>query len=76
MNYPIPETLQDIIELGQQPVSAEAVAAAIAGVVAMARDRGQTLDELVREVLTDDSLLDDTQRIWLQGVVIQAWQTL
>lgn len=76
MKYPIPETLQDIIELGLQPVSPEAVAAAIAGVIAIARGRGQTLDDLIEEVLADDRVLDAEQRDWLRGIVTQAWEAL
>ncbi|WP_253276343.1 hypothetical protein [Synechococcus sp. PCC 6312] len=62
-------------ELDRQPVNAELVAAAIAGVVKMARDQGQTLEMLQLEVLAEDYLLDATTRRWLSELVGQAWET-
>ncbi len=76
MNYPIPANPQEIAALQQKPVDEELVAAAIAGVVQIARSQGQSLDELTAEVLAEDNLLDRTQRIWLSNIVIQAWQSL
>lgn len=76
MNYPIPANPQEIAALQQKPIDEELVAAAIAGVVQIARSQGQSLDELTAEVLAEDNLLDRTQRIWLSNIVIQAWQSL
>jgi hypothetical protein len=76
MNYPIPANPQEIAALQQKPVDEELVAAAIAGVVQIARSQGQSLDDLTAEVLAEDNLLDRTQRIWLSNIVIQAWQSL
>jgi len=76
MNYPIPTTTEEIKALGEQPVSEEIVAAAIAGVIKIARSQGQTLDEVTAEVLAEDPLLDQVQRRWLSQIVIQAWKSL
>lgn len=76
MNYPIPKTLPEMVELLEQPVNEELVATAIAAVVGMARHRGQTLADLTAEVLKDDFILDRTQRDWLSTVVTEAWNSL
>lgn len=75
MNYPIPTTLNDMVELLEQPVNEELVATAIAGVVGIARNQGQTLSDLTAEVLQDDRILDRTQRDWLSRIVSQAWDS-
>jgi len=76
MNYPIPANPQEFIALQQKSVNEELVAAAIAGVVAVARSNGQSLDDLMAEVLADDSLLDVRQRHWLSEIVAIAWEKL
>jgi hypothetical protein len=76
MNYPIPVNPQDIVALRQKPVDEELVAAAIAGVIQIARDRGQSLADLTAEVLADDGWLDRDQRRWLSDIVRQAWESL
>jgi hypothetical protein len=76
MHYPIPVSPQEIAALKQRPINEELIAAAIAGVVQIARSRGQTLDDLTAEVLADDRLLDRDSRRWLSDIVAQAWQTL
>jgi hypothetical protein len=76
MNYPIPVNPQEIVALRQKPVNEELIATAIAGVVCIARSKGQSLDDLKAEVLADDSLLDREARRWLSDIVAQAWQTL
>lgn len=76
MNYPIPINPQEIVELRQKPVNEELIAAAIAGVVKIARSKGQSLDDLTAEVLADDSLLDWDARRRLNEIVVQAWNTL
>lgn len=76
MNYPIPANPQEIAALRQNPVSEELIAAAIAGVIQVARSQGQSLDDLMAEVLADDSLLDRDQRYWLGEIVAQAWNRL
>jgi hypothetical protein len=76
MNYPIPANPQEVVALRQKPVDEELVAAAIAGVVQIARQQGQSLDELTAEVLADDGWLDPAQRRWLSDIVQQAWESL
>ncbi len=76
MNYPIPANPQEIAALRQKPVNGELIVTAIAGVVQIARAKGQSLEELLTEVLADDSLLEQGQRRWLSEIVAQAWQRL
>lgn len=76
MNYPIPANPQEIAALRQKPVNEELIATAIAGVVRIARSKGQSLEDLTAEVLADDSLLDWEARRWLSDIVAQAWKTL
>ena len=76
MNYPIPANPQEIVALRQEHVDEEIVAAAIAGVVQIARQQGQSLAELTAEVLAEDSWLDPVQRRWLSDIVRQAWESL
>ncbi len=76
MNYPIPTTTQEIVALKNQPTSDELVAAAIAGVIYIARDQGQSLEDLMAELLADDALLDQRQRQRLSEVVATAWENL
>ena len=76
MNYPIPSSPQEIVAMRHLEVSEELVAAAIAGVIKIARSQGRSLEELRAEVLADDNLLDQVQRRWLSDVVAQAWDGL
>ncbi|HEY9696457.1 MAG TPA: hypothetical protein V6D10_04295 [Trichocoleus sp.] len=76
MHYPIPASPQEIAELRQKPINEELIAAAIAGVVSIARSQGQSLEDLTAEVLADDSLLDWEARRWLSEIVTEAWKTL
>lgn len=76
MNHPIPVSPEEVIALRQEPVDEEIIAAAIAGVVQIARRAGQSLDELTAEVLKEDCILDPTQRRWLSKIVSQAWKSL
>ncbi|MBC1237615.1 hypothetical protein VF14_31625 [Nostoc linckia z18] len=74
MNYPIPDSPQEIVALRQQPIDEELVASAIAGVVKIVRAQGQSLEELTAQVLAEDPLLDQQQRRWLSQLVAQAWE--
>lgn len=76
MNYPTPVNPQDVVALRQKSVSEELIAAAIVGVVQVARSQGRSLDELTAEVLADDALLDRQQRRWLSEIVAAAWDQL
>ncbi|MFM7363825.1 MAG: hypothetical protein ACKO11_04860 [Cuspidothrix sp.] len=75
MNYPIPDSPQEISALRKQPVDEELVAAVIAGVVKVVRAQGQSLDQLTAQVLADDPMLNKQQRRWLSKLVAQAWET-
>ncbi|MBD2691829.1 hypothetical protein [Anabaena catenula] len=75
MNYPIPDSPQEIFALQQQPVDEELVAAVIAGVVKLVRAQGQSLEELTAQVLADDLVLNRQQRRWLSTLVAQAWES-
>lgn len=76
MNYPIPENLEEIAALRNRPIDNELVAAAIAGVIQIARAQGQSLDDLTAEVLTDHQLLEPQTRVLLSDILAQAWQKL
>jgi hypothetical protein len=76
MNHSIPITPEDIIAFRDRPVDEELIAAAIAGVVQIARSQGQSLDDITAEVLQEDPLLDSIQRRWLSKLVAQAWKSL
>jgi hypothetical protein len=76
MNYPIPVNHQEIVALRNKPVDEDLIAAAIAGVITIARSEGQTLDDITAQVLADDHLLDQSQRRWLSDIVAEAWATL
>ncbi|MBW4613270.1 MAG: hypothetical protein KME21_08300 [Desmonostoc vinosum HA7617-LM4] len=75
MNYPIPDSPQEIFDLRQQPIDEELVAAAIAGVIKVVRAQGQSLEELTAQLLADDPMLDRQQRRWLSQLVAQAWES-
>ncbi|MEH2086710.1 hypothetical protein [Nostoc sp.] len=74
MNYPIPDSPQEIIALRQQPIDEELVASAIAGVIKIVRAQGQSLEDLTAQLLADDPLLDQQQRRWLSQLVAQSWE--
>jgi len=76
MNYPIPVSPEEIIALQENPVNEELIAAAIVGVVQVARSQGQSLEDLTAEVLQEDHLLNRSQRRWLSEIVTQAWESL
>jgi hypothetical protein len=76
MHYPIPASPQEISALRKKTVNEELVATAIAGVVRIARSKGQTLEDLTAEVLADDRVLDRDSRRRLSDIVTEAWMTL
>jgi hypothetical protein len=76
MHYPIPTSPEEIFAFRKRQVDEEMIAAAIAGVVRIARSQGQSLDDLRAEVLAEDPILDQVQRHWLSKIVTQAWQSL
>ena len=76
MDYPIPANTEEILALGNSSVNEEKIAAAIAGVVKIARQQGQSLEELKAGILQDDSVLDLDCRKWLSELITQAWKML
>ncbi|XHX81109.1 MAG: hypothetical protein RBJ76_14575 [Stenomitos frigidus ULC029] len=76
MNYPIPANTLEVGPFRQKFVDEELIAAAIVGVVDVARSKGQSLEDLMTEVLADDALLDSQQRRWLSEIVAVAWESL
>ena len=73
MNYPIPANRQEMLALGTKPITEDIIAVAIAGVVKIARQKGQSLEDLQAEVLQDDLVLDIVQRRWLRDSIVKAW---
>lgn len=76
MQTSIPLTPQELFALQQQPIDAELIARAIAGVIHITRSQGQSLQDLTTAVLTDHQLLDPAQRHWLSEMVANAWDSL
>lgn len=75
MDYPIQRNLKqkESSRSDKTPVDSDTMAAAIAGVIHDARQKGQTLDELKAEVLVDDHLLRWNERRMLSDLVAEAW---
>ena len=76
MDYPIPANTEEILALRNSSINEEIIASAIAGVVQIARNQGQSLEELTAGILKDDSLLELDRRKWLSEIIIQAWTLL
>lgn len=76
MNYPIPANRQEVAALRQSSVNEELVAAALVGVIHIARSEGRSLEELIKDILADDALLDLEQRQRLSEIVAATWKTL
>ena len=76
MNYPIPATTEEILALGNKSINEDIVVTAIAGVVNIARKKGQSLEDLQQQVLQDDLILDIIQRRWLKDLIAKAWEML
>ncbi len=77
MKHRIPTTTEEVLSLRQaENVDAELMAAAIFGVVRLARSQGHSLEELTAEVLREDGCLDAVERSWLSTVMAKTWQDL
>lgn len=76
MDYPIPASTEEILALRNSSINEEIIVTAIAGVVQIARQQGQSLEELTADVLQDDCVLDLDRRKWLSQLVTQAWTIL
>ena len=73
MNYPMPTSIQEIVNLRQEPVNEELMLCAIAAAIEISREKGKSLEEIVAEVLADDPFLDLNMRRWLSQTVTQVW---
>lgn len=73
MDYPIQVNLKQNQPVHPSSVDFDTMAAAIAGVIYDARQKGQTLEELKAEVLVDDHLLPWDERCLLSDIVAEAW---
>ena len=74
MNLPIPRNSQEILALRQTAaINNEVIASAIVGVIQVARDQGKSLSELQAELLAEDTLLTQDDRIWLSDLVATQW---
>ncbi len=76
MNYTIPATTEEILALGNKSINEDTVITAIAGVIIIARKKGQSLEDLQQQVLHDDLILDKIQRRWLKDFIAKAWEIL
>lgn len=76
MDYPIPANTEEMLALKNGAVNEEVIATAIAGVVQMARQQGQSIEQLTESILQDDRVLDPERRKWLSQMIIQAWNIL
>lgn len=74
MNYPISSPPENINFSGKKPITVETIAIALSEVVKIARQRGQSLEDLQAEILYDHSILDIVQRRWLKDLIIKAWE--
>ncbi|BAZ44400.1 hypothetical protein NIES4102_14090 [Chondrocystis sp. NIES-4102] len=73
MDYPIPASIEEISKLGKSSVNIETIVSAIASVVQLARQQGQSLEELTANILQDDRVLDLERRKWLSDLITQVW---
>lgn len=76
MNYLIPANAEEMLSLKNSAINEEVIATAIAGVVQMARQQGQSIEQLTESILQDDRVLDSERRQWLSQMIIQAWNIL
>lgn len=76
MNYPIPTSIQEIVNLRQKPVSEEVMLCAIAGTIKISREDGKSLEDVTAEVLAEDNFLDVSMRRWLSQAVTTVWHFL
>ena len=76
MNYNIPATTEEILALNNKSINEDVVITAIAGVINIAREEGQSLEDLQQQILQDDLILDLLQRRWLKDFIAKAWEVL
>ncbi|MBE9070823.1 hypothetical protein IQ260_29745 [Leptolyngbya cf. ectocarpi LEGE 11479] len=73
-----PSTLKTVLESSpsDKSVSEAHIATAILHVIESARSQGQTLEDVITELMADDALLDPKSRHLLRDIMTQAWNTL
>ena len=76
MDYSIPDSTEEILALKNKSIDEEIIATAIASVIQIARRQGQSLEDLTKDILHDDRVLDLDRRKWLSEMIIQAWEIL
>ena len=76
MNYNIPATTEEILALSNKSINEDVIVTAIAGVINIAREEGQSLEDLQQQILQDDLILDILQRRWLKEFIAKAWEVL
>lgn len=76
MDNSIPANMEEMLALKNVVVNEEVIATAIAGVVQIARQQQQSLEQLTESILKDDRVLDLERRQWLSQMIIEAWNIL
>lgn len=78
IKYMRPVSLKTVLESSpsDKAVSEAHIATAIVHVIESARSQGQTLDDVITELMIDDALLDSKSRHLLRDILTQAWNTL
>ncbi|MEM6256150.1 MAG: hypothetical protein AAF821_24820 [Cyanobacteria bacterium P01_D01_bin.156] len=73
-----PSTIKTVLETSpaDKAVSEANIATAIVHVIETARAQGQTLEDVITELMVDDALLDPKSRHLLREILTQAWNTL
>lgn len=76
MEYTTLQSIQNTGADAAHAVSEDHIAGAILSVIQTARSNGQSLDDVMGELLADDAILDQRLRSLLGDIVSQAWQTM
>ena len=73
-----PLSLKTVLENSpaDKSVSEAHIATAILHVIETARSQGQTLEDVITELMVEDALLDPKSRYLLRDILTQAWDTL
>ncbi|NEP20078.1 MAG: hypothetical protein F6J97_24860 [Leptolyngbya sp. SIO4C1] len=75
MDYKVSNSFKRL-DINRVTVSEDHITDAIISVIQSARSQGQSLDDVMAELLADDALLDNNIRHLLGDIVAQAWETL
>lgn len=73
MDYPVFSARENT---QRKAVDEDVIAGAIISVIQAARSQGQSLDDVMAELLEDDALLDSKVRQLLSDIVAQAWEQI